>query len=149
MNPRVGFRADTPVAMQLMRRVLCANLCSQHIEGRSGGWRHKPGPTIVRMSLAARLSFFTIRGWDFEPAARIGYEWNPRFDLSLEYYGAVGPVGHPLRGHEQVHQFYPGADINLSDSVVWNVGVGVAATDTGNQLVYKTRIGILFGHKHH
>ena len=88
-------------------------------------------------------------GWDFEPAARIAYQWNARLDLSLEYYGALGPVGNLLPGHEQVHQFYPGADINLSENVVWNVGVGVAATESGNQLVYKTRIGILFGHKHH
>jgi hypothetical protein len=50
---------------------------------------------------------------------------------------------------EQVHQFYPGADIKLSESVVWNVGVGVAATESGNQLVYKTRIGILFRRNHH
>ena len=88
-------------------------------------------------------------GWDFEPAARVAYEWNSRIDLSLEYYGALGPLGNLLPGHEQVHQFYPGADIKLSESVVWNVGVGVAATETGNQLVYKTRIGILFGRKHH
>ena len=88
-------------------------------------------------------------GWEFEPAARVGYEWNSRLDLSLEYYGALGPLGDLLPEHEQVHQFYPGADIKLSENVVWNVGVGVAATEAGNQLVYKTRIGILFGRKHH
>src|SRR5437879_5058380 len=32
MDPRVGFRADTPVAMRLMPRVLvCTNICSRHI----------------------------------------------------------------------------------------------------------------------
>ena len=71
------------------------------------------------------------------------------FDLSLEYYGTLGPLGDLLPGHEQIHQFYPGADIRLSDNAVWNVGVGIAATETGNQLVYRTRIGILFGGKHH
>src|SRR5215469_9878688 len=36
--------------MRLMRRVLvCTNLCSRHIERRSGGWRHKPGPTTVHI----------------------------------------------------------------------------------------------------
>ena len=56
-------------------------------------------------------------GWDFEPAARVAYEWNTRLDLSLEYYGALGPLGNLLPGHEQVHQFYPGADIKLSENV--------------------------------
>jgi hypothetical protein len=43
--------------------------------------------------------------------------------------------------------FFPGADIHLSENIVWNVGVGWAATDAGNQLTYKTRLGVLFGHK--
>jgi len=63
--------------------------------------------------------------------------WNTtgRWDLSEAYFLDMSRV--------------PGADIKLSDNAVWNVGVGIAATETGNQLVYKTRIGILFGGKHH
>jgi len=52
-------------------------------------------------------------GWDFEPGARIGYELNKQLDLSLEYYAAVGPLGSPLPGREQVHQFFPGGDLKL------------------------------------
>ncbi len=36
-DPRVCFRADTLVAMRLMRRSVCTNLCFPHIEGMSGG----------------------------------------------------------------------------------------------------------------
>ena len=53
---------------------------------------------------------------------------NSRVDLSLEYYGATGVLTDPLPGSEQVHQFFPGADINLSPNVVWNVGVGFGTT---------------------
>ena len=87
----------------------------------------------------------TSDGWDFEPAVRLGYGLHKRFEPSLEYYGSTGNVFSPLPRGEQVHQFFPGADIQISDNIVWNVGVGVAATSAGNKLVYKMRIGWLFG----
>jgi hypothetical protein len=83
-------------------------------------------------------------GWDFEPGVRLGYTLNPRVDLSREYYGATGVVTDPLPASQQVHQFFPGADINLSENVVWNLGVGFGATDAGNTLVYKMRLGWMF-----
>jgi hypothetical protein len=83
-------------------------------------------------------------GWDFEPGARVGYAATPVVDLSLEYYGATGPLRNLLPRPAQVHQFFPGADIQLSENVVWNVGVGFGATDAGNTRVYKMRLGWLF-----
>jgi hypothetical protein len=87
----------------------------------------------------------TSDGWDFEPAVRVGYVLHKRFEPSLEYYGSTGRVFSPNPRDEQVHQFFPGADIQISENVVWNVGIGVAATPAGNKLVYKMRIGWLFG----
>ncbi|MFY9555154.1 MAG: hypothetical protein WAV20_00565 [Blastocatellia bacterium] len=84
-------------------------------------------------------------GWDFEPGVRFGYEISKRFDLSLEYYGSTGPLGEFLPSNEQVHQFFPGWDLKLSENIVWNFGIGVGVTDAGNRLVYKSRVGILFG----
>jgi hypothetical protein len=85
------------------------------------------------------------KDWDFEPGVRFGYEVTQKFDLSLEYYGSTGPLGDPLPSDEQVHQLYPGWDLKLNDNVVWNFGIGVGITPTGNKLVYKSRVGILFG----
>jgi hypothetical protein len=86
-------------------------------------------------------------GWDFEPGVRLGYELNRRLDLSLEYYGAVGPLGDLLPTDEQVHQLFPGGDLKFGENVVVNFGVGFGATEAGNRLVYKMRIGYLFGKK--
>jgi hypothetical protein len=85
------------------------------------------------------------KDWDFEPGVRFGYELTKRLDLSLEYYGSTGPVGNPLPTDEQVHQLYPGWDYKFNENVVWNFGIGVGVTPAGNKLVYKSRIGILFG----
>jgi hypothetical protein len=80
-------------------------------------------------------------GWDAEPGVRLGYTLNPEVDLSMEYYGAYGELNDLLPSDQQVHQFFPGADFNLKENVVWNVGVGFGATDVGNTLVYKMRLG--------
>jgi hypothetical protein len=79
------------------------------------------------------------QGWIFEPAARVGYEAGKRVTPSLEYYGSTGP--------QQIHQFFPGADIKLSERVVWSAGVGIGATPNGSRLIYKSRIEISFGGK--
>jgi len=89
----------------------------------------------------------TGEGWDFEPGMRFGYSVNRKLDLSLEYYGAIGPLGNPLPRDQQVHQFYPGGDLKLTEKIIFNFGIGVGATPAGNRLVYKSRIGILFGKK--
>jgi hypothetical protein len=82
--------------------------------------------------------------WDFEPGARIGYTVNKTLDLSLEYYGATGSLTHVEPAAEQMHQLFPGADINFSPDVVLNLGVGFGLTNAGNRLVYKSRLGWIF-----
>jgi hypothetical protein len=89
----------------------------------------------------------TRAGWNFEPAARIGYEATERFTPSLEYYSGWGPVPSFLPVSEQFHQILPGGDVKLGKNVVWSFGVGVGATSAGNRLVYKSRIEISFGSK--
>jgi hypothetical protein len=80
-------------------------------------------------------------GFDFEPGVRLGYSLNPKVDLSMEYYASTGEITDPAPFDSQVHQFFPGADIQLTPNIVWNVGVGFGATDAGNTLVYKMRLG--------
>jgi hypothetical protein len=87
----------------------------------------------------------TSEGWDFEPGVRFAYATTRKLDLSLEYYGSTGPITNFLPKNEQVHQLFPGGDYQLNDHVVFNFGIGVGMTDAGNRLVYKSRVGILFG----
>ena len=113
------------------------------IEKKLGRWQLDFNPVIARALRGPGKK----EGWEFEPGVRIGYGVNEKLDLSLEYYGATGPLGEPLPRGEQVHQFYPGWDWNFSENVVWNFGIGVGVTEAGNRLVYKSRIGYLFGKK--
>jgi hypothetical protein len=113
------------------------------VEKKLGRWQLDFNPVLARALRGPGKK----EGWEFEPAVRVAYETTKKLDLSLEYYGATGPITDPLPRGEQVHQFYPGWDYQITDKIVWNFGIGVAATDAGNRLVYKSRIGILFGKK--
>jgi len=86
----------------------------------------------------------TSEGWAFEPSARLGFTVAPPVDLSVEYYGALGPATDWLPSGEQVHQFFLGGDVTLTPDIVWNLGVGLAATDAGDQAILKTRLGWIF-----
>ncbi len=87
----------------------------------------------------------TKEGWDFEPSVRLGYTLHPRFDATVEYYGSVGALTGFPSTDEQVHQIFPGWDLKFTENIIWNFGIGFAATPAGNQLVYKMRLGVLFG----
>lgn len=110
------------------------------VEKRIGKVQVDVNPTLTR---ALRGPGSHV-GWEFEPAVRIAY-LGKRLEPSLEYYGATGPIRDVLPVHEQSHQFYPGWDLKITENIVWNFGIGFNATTQGDQLVYKTRIGILFG----
>lgn len=86
-------------------------------------------------------------GWGFEPALRVAYEWNQRIAPSIEYYSSVGPLPSFLPLGEQVHLFYPGADLKLSEHVSLSLGIGLAATPAGSQLIYKSRVEVSFGRR--
>ena len=83
-------------------------------------------------------------GWEFEPGGRLGVTVSPKLDLSVEYYGAFGPVHEFLPAAEQVHQVFGGGDINFSESVVLNLGLGFGLTPAGNRTVFKARLGWIF-----
>ena len=87
----------------------------------------------------------TSGGWNFEPAARIGYEVSERFSPSLEYYSEWGSLPSFLPISGQLHQILPGGDLKLAKNVEWSFGVGIGTTPAGNRLVYKSRIEISFG----
>lgn len=86
-------------------------------------------------------------GWGFEPAARAGYQGFEGFALSVEYYGALGPVTSPLPRGEQLHRLYFGGDWKLAKNLVWNFGVGPAISPAGDRLVLKSRLEFEFGRR--
>jgi hypothetical protein len=79
--------------------------------------------------------------WEFEPRARLALPV-AEVTLGFEYHGGWGEIGDFTAGSQQVHQFYPTVDFDLPKGIEMHFGVGFGATNTGDQLVYKTRIEI-------
>jgi hypothetical protein len=81
----------------------------------------------------------TEEGWEFEPSALIAYRLSSVATIRLEYHGAFGELAAPLAGPAQVHQFFPGVDLRLSDAATLGLSVGAGTTTAGNRLVFASR----------
>ncbi|HWC75027.1 MAG TPA: hypothetical protein VG454_13915 [Gemmatimonadales bacterium] len=75
--------------------------------------------------------------FEFEPKARAAVDVSKRLTLGMEYYGSLGESS-------QTHQFYPTMDLRLPSDLSLHFGVGFGATNTGDQLVFKSRIELEF-----
>jgi hypothetical protein len=113
------------------------------LEREFGRWQLDINPVVGRALRGPGRK----EGWDFEPGIRMAYKLTRRWEPSLEYYASTGPLRDILPFTEQAHLFYPGFDYNINDNLVLNFGVGWAATEGGNKLTFKMRIGWLFGQK--
>jgi hypothetical protein len=79
-------------------------------------------------------------GWTFEPAARVAYgAKSTRLRPYLEWYSEINPV--------QVHQLFPGVDLNLGHDIVWSLGVGTGLTSEPPRLVIKSHLEFEFGRR--
>ena len=79
-------------------------------------------------------------GWTFEPAARVASgAKDKRVRPYLEWYSEINPV--------QVHQLFPGVDLNLGHDIVWSLGVGAGLTPEPPRLVIKSHLEFEFGRR--
>ena len=85
------------------------------------------------------------KGVEFSPAAKISYNVTPKVAIGLEYYGALGPVTHVDRAHDQQHQVFPVIDLDLGPKWEFNAGVGVGLTPSTDRLIIKMILGYRFG----
>ena len=86
----------------------------------------------------------TEEGWEFEPSALVAYRVSSVATIRLEYHGSFGEIAAPLAGPAQVHQFFPGVDLRLSDVATLGLSVGAGATTAGNRLVFASRFELEF-----
>ena len=110
------------------------------IERRFGAVQIDLNPVVGRSLKGPGAS----EGWDFEPGGRFAVAVNPQVDLSVEYYGSLGPLKDFLPRAEQVHLFFGGGDVQLRENLVVNLGVGLGATSVGEQTILKMRVGWMF-----
>ena len=84
------------------------------------------------------------QGVVFSPNVKVGYDFTHQVQAGIEYYGATGPIFTPSSFHEQQHQIFAAADLNVSPVWEINFGVGVGVTGTTDHLIVKGIIGRRF-----
>jgi hypothetical protein len=84
------------------------------------------------------------RGFEFAPAVKVSYSVTPKVAVGLEYYGALGPVSHLDRVHDQQHQIFPVIDLDLGPRWEFNAGVGLGLTPSTDRVIIKVILGYRF-----
>ncbi len=84
------------------------------------------------------------QGITFSPDFKFSYDFTPKIAGGLEYYGAFGPTTEFLPPSQQMHQFFPSIDLNVSPKWEFNFGVGVGVTGGTDHLIVKGIIGRRF-----
>ncbi len=77
---------------------------------------------------------------EFLPAARFARKFGEDFALGIEYYSALGPIGHFLPLSEQEHNIYGVVDFKVGRFDV-NFGIGYGLTGGSDRLMTKLIIG--------
>ena len=84
----------------------------------------------------------------FSPNIKVGYDFTKKVQAGFEYYGATGPVFDASSLHDQQHQFFAAADLNVSPDWEINFGVGVGLTASTDHLIVKGILGRRFSWGH-
>src|SRR5712691_7427843 len=118
------------------------------IDKQWGPWYVSINPVLDRAIKGASVK----KGFEFSPAAKVSYTVTPKVAIGLEYYGALGPVRHFDRAHDQQHQLFPVIDLDLGPKWEFNAGVGFGLTPSTDRLIIKMILGYRFdwgggGHK--
>jgi hypothetical protein len=118
------------------------------IDKQWGPWYVSINPVLDRAIQGESVT----KGFEFSPAAKVSYNVTPTVAIGLEYYGALGPVTHFDRAHEQQHQLFPVIDLDLGPKWEFNAGIGFGLTPSTDRLIFKMILGYRFdwggdGHK--
>lgn len=110
------------------------------IDKQQGRFYWALNPTFDRAFVGLDVN----QGVVFSPDAKFSYDLNPKISAGFEYYGSVGPATDFLPLKDQMHQFFPAIDLNLSPKWEINFGVGVGVTRSTDHLIAKMILGYRF-----
>ena len=79
----------------------------------------------------------------FEPALSALFVVDGLVSAGLEYYGELGPLGHPLPRAEQQHSVFQVVNVLRWRRIELNLGVGEGLTAASNRFVAKMILGFL------
>jgi hypothetical protein len=107
------------------------------------------GPWYVAINPAFERSLVgpsVVKGFEFSPAASVGYDVSHFVNIAAEYYGAFGSLGGFDPIEEQQHQLFGVVNLNFGPSWEFNAGLGEGFTHGTDHLIAKMILGRRFPH---
>jgi len=107
------------------------------IDKQLGPWYASINPTLEK----------TLRGdnakvpFVFSPNVDVGYDVTKRVNLSVEYYGATGPINRLDPIKDQEHQIFLATNLDFGPEWEFNFGYGTTLTATGDKHIVKMILG--------
>jgi hypothetical protein len=81
------------------------------------------------------------QGWQFAPAAKVGYDFTKVVSGGVEYYGNYGEIGSFASLHNQEQQIFVATDLNVSPKWEINIGAGIGPTAATDRWIVKGILG--------
>ena len=85
-----------------------------------------------------------LRGMNFNPNVKLGWQFSEKIQAGVEYYGTTGTLTRLAAAAEQSHVLYPSIDLFLSRDWEFNAGYGVLVSGHGDRNIVKISLGRRF-----
>ncbi len=107
------------------------------IDKQMGPWYWSINPALEKSLRGPTAN----QAFAFSPNVDVGYDVTKRVNLSLEYYGAMGPINQfdPLK--EQQHQIFLATNLDFGPDWEFNLGYGTTLTAGGDKKLLKMILG--------
>jgi len=108
------------------------------VDKQLGRWYLAVNPALERSFHGPSAS----RGFEFAPAATVGYDVTPFVNVAGEYYGSWGSLRALDPIESQQHQAFGVVNLNFGPQWEFNFGVGEGFTRATDHLIVKAILGI-------
>jgi hypothetical protein len=100
------------------------------------GWHLHPWDFIINPILDNSFAG-GFKSLDFAPAARVAYNFNPKWAVAVEEYADYGPLREFYSTSEQSHQIFGVFDHDTARFGAFEAGVGIGVTGASDKVTLK------------
>jgi hypothetical protein len=110
------------------------------VDKQLGHWYVAVNPALERTLRGPDVT----KGFEFAPAAQVGYDVSRVVNLAAEYYASLGSTGRLDPMSAQQHQLFGVVNVNFGSAWEFNAGVGAGFTHSTDHLIAKMILGHRF-----
>jgi hypothetical protein len=110
------------------------------VDKQLGHWYLAVNPALERTLRGPDVT----KGFEFAPAAQVGYDVSKVVNIAAEYYASFGSISEFDPMAEQQHQLFGAVNLNVGSAWEFNTGLGEGFTHSTDHLIAKVILGHRF-----